>query len=88
METTVASFVGNLNLVSNEEDILAEYLKKHNLEQTNTMSAKVDAKKSIYTKYVKRALDLLVAVPAFIVTLPFNILFGICTFLDVGRPIF
>ena len=40
METTVASFVGNLNLVSNEEDILAEYLKKHNLEQTNTMSAK------------------------------------------------
>lgn len=88
METTVASFVGNLNLVSNEEDILAEYLKKHNLEQTNTMSAKVDAKKSIYTKYVKRVLDLLVAVPAFIVTLPFNILFGICTFLDVGRPIF
>lgn len=42
METTVASFVGNLNLVSNEEDILAEYLKKHNLEQTNTMSAKVE----------------------------------------------
>lgn len=42
----------------------------------------------VYVRYVKRILDLMIGIPAFIVLLPFNIVFGICTFFDVGCPIF
>lgn len=80
--------VGNTNLISNEEEMLADFLRRRNLEMVNKTSAKVVPAENIYSKYIKRGLDLLIGIPAFIVTLPFNVVFGICTFFDVGRPIF
>lgn len=76
------------NLVSHEEAAMAAYLREHYLEHANATAAEVHPRNSFYTKYGKRALDLLVSVPAFTVLLPFNAVFGICTFFDVGRPIF
>ena len=80
--------LGNKNLASNEETRAAEYLRDNFLESTNRRSASVNPKNTIYTKYIKRCLDLMISTPAFIVLLPFNVLFGLCTFFDVGRPIF
>lgn len=88
MEVIHQQSVGNKNLISNDEAKMAEYLRKRNLEKTNMNDKKVVPTDGIYVRYVKRLLDLMIAVPAFAITLPFNIVFGICTFFDVGSPIF
>ncbi len=80
--------VGNKNLISNDEAAMADFLRARNLAKTNANDRPVCAKNGFYVLYVKRLLDLLIGIPAFIVTLPFNIIFGICTYFDVGRPIF
>ena len=76
------------NLVSREEARMAAYLRTHNLEHANAVAAEVCPHGSFYVRYGKRALDLMISVPVFTALLPFNFIFGICTFLDVGKPIF
>ncbi len=80
--------VGNKDLISSDEERIAAFLRERNLAKTNSLSAKVVPVDSFYTRYGKRFLDLLISIPVFIILLPFNIFFGICTFFDVGRPIF
>ena len=80
--------VGNNNLITNEEDKLASFLRERNLDRVNSNDVPVHPANNIYVRYIKRVLDLLIGVPAFAITLPFNIIFGICTFFDVGKPIF
>ncbi len=79
--------VGNANLISNEEEAVAQMLREKNLKHTNDISTPVHPLDTFYTRYGKRILDILISFPAFVLLLPFNILFGICTFFDVGRPI-
>lgn len=71
-----------------EKSILAEYVKENNLPRTNALSEKVYLKEDIYSKYIKRILDIVVSLFVLIVTFPINICIGICTFFDVGRPVF
>jgi len=80
--------VGNKNLISNDEEVLVAFLRDRNLGKTNANDKKVYPVDSLYTRFIKRGLDLLIGVPAFVVTLPFNVIFGICTYFDVGKPIF
>ena len=80
--------VGNMGLISKEEEAVAQLLREQNLQHKNETALPVHPKDSFYTRYGKRALDVLIAFPAFVVLLPFNTLFGVLTFLDVGRPIF
>lgn len=82
------STVGNKNLITNEEEKYAAFLRERNLEKTNAQDAAVHPADNAYVRYIKRGLDLLIGVPAFAVTLPFNLIFGVCTYFDVGRPIF
>lgn len=88
MKNSESEFVGNYNLVSNDEEMLARYLKETNLEKVSRDALPVYPRKTIYTKYIKRILDLVIAVPAFTLMLPINLILGICTFLDVGHPVF
>lgn len=80
--------LGNKKLISNEEDYVAKILKAKYLKKTNDMLAEVHPRNTFYSKYGKRILDIVISLPIFVVLLPFNCIFGICTFLDVGRPIF
>jgi len=80
--------VGNQNLISGSEARMAAYLRKKNLDYVNNRDETITVHQGLYVKYIKRVLDLLVAIPAFVVTFPFNLVFGICTFFDVGKPIF
>ena len=80
--------VGNSNLISTEEEHIAEILRRNNLQHVNDTSKPVVPKDTFYTKYGKRCLDLLISIPVFIILLPFNLIFGICTYFDVGSPIF
>ena len=79
---------GNKNLASNEESFAAAYLREHYLDSTNRNDKPARPRKTVYTRVVKRLLDILISLPIFIILLPFNLIFGICTFFDVGRPIF
>ena len=85
-DTTRAS-AGNY-LVSEDERRLVDYLREKNLDRTNAISAQVNPENTIYTRYIKRLLDILIAFPIFVITLPINLVLGICTYFDVGRPIF
>lgn len=80
--------IGNASLISNEEEQWAALLKERNLKRVNERDAEVHPRDNFYVRYLKRVFDLLVSVPVFLILLPFNIVFGICTFFDVGRPIF
>ena len=80
--------IGNNILISNEEEHVAQLLKEKNLQHKNEISAPVHPRSSFYIKHGKRILDILISLPVFLVLLPFNCLFGICVFFDVGRPIF
>lgn len=76
------------NLISREEEKFAVFLRERNLEKTNEKDEAVISKESFYVKYIKRSVDLLIGIPAFIITLPLNLILGLCTFVDVGKPIF
>lgn len=71
-----------------ERIIMAEYIAEDNLAHANEVAAPVKAKNTIYTKYVKRAIDIVLSGFALIVTFPINFIIGIVTFFDVGIPIF
>lgn len=59
-----------------------------NLEYVNCHSQPVRYKASFYTKYVKRIFDIVLSSIALVVSLPINLVLGVCTYFDVGRPIF
>lgn len=80
--------LGNEKLVNNEEEWVANYLRDHYLEYTNKISKKVKPRRSLYTKYIKRILDICISLPICLVLLPLNLVFAVCTFIDVGMPIF
>lgn len=67
---------------------IADWIKEDNIEVANSTSAEVHPKNSFYVRYGKRTLDILIALPAFVITLPINLIIGLITFFDVGRPLF
>ncbi len=84
----MGTIIGNKSLVSNEEEQVAQLLREKYLKRKNENSAPVTPRKTFYSNYGKRILDILISLPAFIILLPLNVLLGFCTFFDVGRPIF
>lgn len=71
-----------------ERIIMAGYIAEDNLKHTNEVSAKVKVKNTIYSKYVKRVIDIVISGLALLITLPINLVIAVVTFFDVGRPIF
>lgn len=67
---------------------MADYIRRDNLVAANAACVRPAPKDSLYTRYGKRALDIVIGGAAFLVTLPINAVIGCCTFFDVGRPIF
>lgn len=50
--------------------------------------ASVTVSKSLYARYIKRVIDIFVAIVVIIITIPVNIIIAIITCFDVGHPIF
>lgn len=67
---------------------IADYLAEDRLEKINCHLETVCVRNTIYTKYVKRLIDIIVSLVACIVTLPINAIIGFITLFDVGNPIF
>lgn len=76
------------NLTRAQRLEIAEWLAEDRLEEVNKTCKKVMIKETIYSKYVKRIIDIVLSLIALIITLPLNIVIGIITFFDVGRPLF
>lgn len=64
-----------------------QVLKEENLSLVNANDHVVTPRRSFYTKYGKRMLDIAVSAFALIITLPINLVLALCTYLDVGKPI-
>ncbi|MCI7099383.1 MAG: sugar transferase [Lachnospiraceae bacterium] len=67
---------------------IADYLAEDRLPKINARLEDVRIRDTVYTRYVKRMIDILVSSCALIVTLPVNLVIGLITFFDVGRPVF
>lgn len=67
---------------------IARMAARDNLEKVNLSSIIPVPKRTVYTRFAKRILDLIVGIPCFVITLPINLVIGVITIFDVGRPIF
>lgn len=67
---------------------IADWLAEDRLDAINAELTEAVVKDTIYTRYVKRAIDILVALAALVITCPINIIIGVITFFDVGAPLF
>lgn len=59
-----------------------------NLPKVNRMQARAVPRQTIYSKYIKRLIDIVLSLIALIISLPINLIIGCITYFDVGRPIF
>lgn len=75
------------NIFSAEEERMAAFLKEKNLGNANSMAKEVKPKNSFYTRFGKRALDLLIITPIIIILSPVYLVLAILSLIDVGRPI-
>ena len=66
---------------------IAEMVKK-NRDKVNEKSEPVHPRNTIYVKYIKRLIDLIIVFPLFLILMPFQIIMGVITYFDVGTPIF
>lgn len=67
---------------------LADRLAEERLSNLNLSLKDPVPNENIYSKYVKRCIDVIVSGAALAVTLPVNLVLGVVTFFDVGNPIF
>lgn len=68
-------------------EVVSEVIADDTLDYVNRNSRKVTPKNTIYSKYGKRMLDIVLSIIALIITAPINLILAICTYFDVGRPI-
>ncbi len=66
---------------------IAQYIKEDTLAYVNQNIPHVSVRRSLYTCYGKRILDIFISVVALIITCPINFALAIITFFDVGTPI-
>jgi lipopolysaccharide/colanic/teichoic acid biosynthesis glycosyltransferase len=67
---------------------IADKLAQERLPGLNATLADVIPSDTFYARYGKRVLDVCISGCALLVCIPINLIVGIATFFDVGRPIF
>lgn len=76
------------NLTRDMRWSIAEKMAADRLDSINAGLEDVRVHKSFYTRHGKRILDVLVSLIMLIVTFPINLVIGVVTLFDVGRPLF
>ena len=74
-------------LFHSQQEEIAGYIKRDNLETVNKNVVEIIPKETFYTKYGKRILDIIISLLAIIITLPINLTIAVVTYFDVGSPI-
>lgn len=68
--------------------LVAEVIAEENLDNVNEHSSLPKPVVSFYTEHGKRIADVLISLVALIITIPVNLIIGLCTFVTLGNPIF
>lgn len=89
--------MNNINMTDKTIDItdlppspkaeIAAFIKEDTLEIVNSSLSAVKVRDTFYTRYVKRWIDIVIALIALCISLPINFVLAVITFFDVGRPI-
>ena len=66
---------------------IAEHLARDNRAHASAVAPAVHPRSTIYTRYVKRLFDIIIAAFALIIASPINLVLAVATFFDVGRPL-
>ncbi len=66
---------------------IADWMAEARLPQINAGLMPVKPRRSFYGTYIKRVIDIAVSLAALLVTLPINLILGLVTYFDVGRPV-
>lgn len=66
---------------------VADLIREKNLPHTNDILPEAVPRRSLYTAFGKRLVDIVASSIALLVTLPLNLIGAIVTFFDVGRPL-
>lgn len=74
-------------LSSKQQEIIANYIASDNLQKSNDYYPNAVVNDSFYSKYIKRAIDILLSGIALIILLPINLIIAVVTFFDVGTPL-
>ena len=67
--------------------MVSRVIAEDTIQYINEHDIKVVPRRSLYTKFGKRILDVVLSVIALLITLPVNLILTVCTYYDVGRPI-
>ena len=67
---------------------LSDCLARDRLPSVNSACAPVHPSRTLYARFWKRGIDIVVSAVALIITLPINLVAAVMTLKDVGRPIF
>lgn len=76
------------DLTTEQRRKLAENLAKERLPEINQYLEEVVPSNTLYARYIKRMIDIIISFIVLTITLPINLIIGIITFFDVGFPIF
>ena len=76
------------NMVPERRREIREKIAADTYEAVNAKMGPLKVRNTFYTRYGKRALDILISSVALVLTSPVNLVLAVCTFFDVGRPIF
>ena len=76
-----------VELTRDQRWAIAGRLASDRLPAVNAVSAPVVPSRTLYARYVKRAVDVAVSAAALIVTAPINVIAAILTLRDVGHPV-
>ena len=74
-------------LSASQKEEIANYIARDNLVIVNRKVKEVKVKSTLYTRYIKRGMDMLISLVALVVFAPLNLIIAIVTFFDVGAPI-
>ena len=75
------------NLTKAQRWEIADKLAAERLPIVNSLSKHVSPSRTLYARFVKRGIDLVVSAMALIITLPINAVAAVVTLKDVGMPI-
>lgn len=70
-----------------DKERLADIIREENLEKVNRLVEEVEISNNFYTRYGKRAIDIVLASIGVVITTPVNLMLAIGAFIDVGSPI-
>ena len=75
-------------LPHSEMSRIGRVIAAENLDYVNSHSKPVHPRRSFYVEHGKRTIDFCVAAVALFLTCPINLVLAVCTYIDVGLPIF